>query len=69
MEHKSGVEREWRNWRWRCPHCAAQDMSLHSAVNHLERRHLDCWACRLERHMLKAMLAGEVFLSEEELPF
>lgn len=44
--------------RWTCPHHKQGTMSLRSGIEHLRRKHYDCWSCRLEGLMLKAMCEG-----------
>jgi uncharacterized protein (DUF983 family) len=51
--------------RWRCPHCGGGYMSLASAEKHLTRRHSDCWSCKMERHMVRAIRSniGQIIIT------
>jgi hypothetical protein len=57
-----------RPWRWTCPHCFGGPMRLESADRHLRRKHADCWSCRLERLMIRAMIEGRGYVFEGD-PF
>jgi hypothetical protein len=42
-------------------------MRLESADKHLRRKHADCFSCRIERHMIQAMIAGRGFVFEGDI--
>jgi len=56
-------EKERSRWRWTCPHHKGGPMTLRSAERHLQRRHYDCWSCRVERTMVRAMIEGRGWVS------
>jgi hypothetical protein len=42
-------------------------MKLESADRHMQRKHLGCWSCKLERMMVKAMIDGRGYVFEGDI--
>jgi hypothetical protein len=38
-------------------------MRIGSALRHLRRRHSDCWSCRIEAIMCRAIMEGKGFIA------